>query len=393
MAMHIGIGKRSLLCFRSHDWLGCDILSTGLTMRIPIFTVIDVAQLVALLPPFVWDSLDEFFRPTWDRQGRATVSWNSGSTAIERALLLTREFGVLMSVRFREHEKADDAWLRLQLQPPSASPSKHSKDSSSVKEYVGWAALVQLMRLSPILRPVALVLGLTSYFGAVEATKRVSTAPWPQASKKVETESKPSQAWSVASVLVQVAVVIMFSWVLAWNARLDLGCSNVDRLPSKTCDFLSTFAALDPVLLPIRLEQEWKMFCDPTKGVMGRYHMIGILRDGTEFDAWRGSKIRPDSKESIPARNEYGWRRHNEGSWRSLKFYENLHTVNGVHWREDLCRWTCRFYNNKPSSGYALAYPDRPQDLLNFTLQFEKLTEEQGVHGRENITLVGWRCF
>ena len=30
MAMHIGIGKRSLLCFRCHDLLGCDILSTGL---------------------------------------------------------------------------------------------------------------------------------------------------------------------------------------------------------------------------------------------------------------------------------------------------------------------------------------------------------------------------
>ena len=370
-------------------------------MLIPIFAMVDVAELVALLPPVFWDTLDERFRPTWDLQGRATVSWRLGCTEIERALRLIREFGVLTCVRFREHEESDVVWLRLQLKDSSVEPSP-------IKEYVGWAALVQLMGLSPILRPVAFILGLTSLFGAaavvqtvpqppttsrVEAKSIPEPPPPPPTPNEVKIKSKPAQAWSVGNMLIQVGVAITFSWVLAWNARNDLGCGKIDRPPSEMCDFLSAFTALDAVLLPARLEQEWKMFCDPAKRVAGRYLMIGTLRDGSQFDVWHGIKIGPDNNESTRALKEYGWRHHNEGSWRSLKFYELLHTGQGVPFRDPLCRWTCRLHNNERSSGYWRPYPERPHDLHRYTLSFEEVVRINGTEQVKNVTLSEWACF
>lgn len=189
---------------------------------------------------------------------------------------------------------------------------------ASGAEHRGEAAVLRLLRLSPLFGPLGALLALAPLRAVVRAARgllhRAGLAdPLLPAAH--------ARRFTVHG-LWQLPVVVVMTAAMAWN------WATVGKLPFQTFDYLS------PILYPLRLEQFWQMFAPFPFKDNGWYVLPGKLVDGSEVDV-----LRPKKRLSYEKPWSIAWDMR-DMRWQVYynRLYDNRFAKNRNLWSRYLCR-------------------------------------------------------
>jgi predicted DCC family thiol-disulfide oxidoreductase YuxK len=330
-----------------------------LCMELGHFPWVSLASLTALTGGWIWDALAT--RDDRRPAGSVRIYYDSDCGFCRKTTLLLREFLILRragieparsSARAQALLEANNSWVVI-----DAADEAHLK----------WAALVALLRASPLLfwlwplarLPLWSAPGNAVYHFVARHRQRFAAASgWLLAERKVRFEA--GRAAQCVSALFVVAVAI-------WNTATVQA-----QLVSPLTQVLA------PVLYPLRLDQSWNMFAPAPSKDNGWFVAPGRLADGREVDV-----LKPDAPLSFekPA-DPYGdmgnirWK-----AWRNRMWDRNFR-----HHRQQWAGYLCRQWNGNRTESERLTQ-FRIIYMLQRTLpDFQPAPVEQRVLWRHDCT-------
>jgi predicted DCC family thiol-disulfide oxidoreductase YuxK len=118
--------------------------------------------------------------------------------------------------------------------------------------------------------------------------------------------------------------------VLLWNVV------SIDRLP------MGVAHVLEPVMLPLRIDQSWPMFAPRPWQDDGWYVIPGTLEDGTELDLWTGQAVDWRKPANVEATEpDVRWR-----TYHTMLWHQYL-----AEYRVYYAQWMCRDWNVRAAAG------------------------------------------
>lgn len=289
-------------------------------MEIGLFPWVSLTSLTVLLGGWCWDWAGQrvdrghSIRIYYDRECAFCLK----SCHLFRTLLVLPRCDIQPaqdSVRANALMQAQYSWVVI-----DAFDVAHTK----------WNAFVALLRHSLLFRWLAPMAGLKVWerpgnrvydwvgrhrgaFGTVTA------ALLPERAVSFEA---PRWAQRVAGVYL-VAVVL-------WNTV------TIDRLP------LSVAHAMEPAMLPLRIDQGWPMFAPRPWQDDGWYVIPGTLEDGTEVDLWSGKAVDWRKPANVEATEpNVRWR-----TYHTMYWHQHL-----AKFRQYYAQWLCRDWNVDAPAG------------------------------------------
>lgn len=330
-----------------------------LCLEVGHFPFVSLASLTALLGGWVWDALAR--RDDQRSEARIRIYYDGPCGFCHKSCLLLKEFLILRHARIEPAQETPRARTLME-----ANNSWVVMDAED-KAHLRWAAMVALLRTSPLLGWLWPLARLPLWSKPGDATYNFVanhrghfariTAPL-LASREIAFETSKT-----AQRLCAVFVVA----VLAWN----------------TATAFPQFAAplaiqLRPLMYPLRLDQSWNMFAPAPSKDDGWFVIPGKLVDGSEVDVLKpGEPLSFDKPENI-----YG----DIGNIRWKAYRNRMWDRNFRHHRQEWARYLCRQWNQEAEDARKLTQ-FRIIYMLERTLpDYQPSTIEQRVLWRHDCT-------
>ncbi len=248
-----------------------------LLLAIGFFPFVSLASLTVLLGGWTWDLLQRRLQ----LGSGIRIYYDRDCGACLKLALLLRTFLILPRAAVTPAQDSPRAETLMQ-----ANRSWVVIDRDD-RAYLQWAALLALLRRSPLFGGLGRLLGHWSEKpgNALHRFLRRRRALLERLSGKLLPFHR--RRFEVSGAAQGFAAAMMLA-ALAWNL------ATVGRMP------FGTFAALSPVIYPLRLEQFWQMFAPFPFKDNGWYVLPGKLDDGSEVDVLRpGTALSYDKPPSI----------------------------------------------------------------------------------------------
>lgn len=285
-------------------------------MEIGLFPFVSLASLTVLLGGWWWDWTER----RADHGHQLKVYYDADCAFCHKSCLLLRHLLVLPrteilpaqgSVRAHALMKAQFSWVVI--------------DHEDVA-HTQWDALVALLRHS-------LLFGWLAPLAALKLWQRpgVWVYEWigrhRAAFGKITAIALPTRPihFEVSGRLQPLAALFVVA-LIAWNMM------TVGWLPQ------SAATVLNPLLLPLRIDQAWPMFAPRPWQDDGWYVIPGVLEDGSEIDVRSGKPIDWRKPENVAATDpNVRWR-----TYHTLIWHRDL-----ADNREYYAQWLCRDWNTR----------------------------------------------
>lgn len=292
-------------------------------MEIGLFPFVSLASLAVLLGGGFWDwaarkaDRGHGIRIYYDRDCGFCLK----SCHLFRTLLVLPRCDILPaqdSVRASALMQAQYSWVVI-----DAWDVAHTK----------WRAFVALLRHSLLLRWLAPLFALKLWEKPGDrvydwvgrhrgAFGKVTAALLPERAVRYEVGRRAQQV--AGAYLV---------FVLLWNTV------TIDRLPLRVAH------ALEPFMLPLRIDQGWPMFAPRPWQDDGWYVIPGVLEDGTEIDLWTGAPVDWAKPANVGAvEPNVRWR-----TYHTMYWHQHL-----AQFRQYYAQWRCRDWNADAEDGHHL---------------------------------------
>jgi hypothetical protein len=324
----------------------------GLTMSIGNFPWIGAMAWLVFLPSSFWNRLSQRLR-TPQREG-LRIYYDKNSNYAEKLLRLLQTFLLLPETCLTPipdtAEIQDDRlhWFAVDWQ---GTPYRH------------FQAALYLCRLSPLFRPLSLLLQWqpiskigTKLYNRVARDRRLLTrltAPLKFRPLQVEIP------WAA-----NICALLLLIYVFFWN------------LNTLAPDFFKLPIGGNAISLALRLDQKWDMFAPYPFKDDGWYVIPGKLKDGTEIDVFRnGAPVSWEKPKWVP--DLYPNER-----WR--KYLENLWT--NENYRLYYAQYLCRNWNSQNKGNQKL-------DTFEIFYMLERTLPNYQPPKLEKISLWKHYCF
>ena len=333
----------------------------GLCLMLGLFPFIDAVALLPLLPAWFFHHLARLGATSkvHQLQRQTTIYFDRERPACRVGCFVLREALGLRYVCIATIERlpqiqgptpAQSAWMVLQAGRP----------------VMGWGALVALCRASvwarmligPLSAPRAQRFGAWLY-RRMSNQRGACYRFLPAVSHRVAKRSP------VGALAGAVALLLVVSW-------------NLCNVPAAHLHFPDP---LRPVMLALRLDQNWGMFAPSPAKVDGWLVVEGTLDNGQHVDVLRphNRPVRYTKPKSVAA--QYG-------NQRRSKYFMNIWMARHVDYRLYYGQYLCRFYNGTDQ-------PRTPYSLQKFTINVMQEVMQQGYQktAPEKISIWQHYCF
>lgn len=245
-------------------------IGLGVTLRLGLFPVVSVAALLPFVTSSAWDRLFSRLR-TSERAG-LRIYYDGNCGFCQRSLGLIKTFFLLPGTHILPAQS--DPGIHEEMLRHNSWIVIDNKQNRHLK----FAALTEVLRVSPILWPIALILRL----GWIKALgtwlyERVAN------NRSLRTRSMRGLRYRRVTVRQPLWVILVCAFCLIYVVVDNLG--SVARSPIRIPAKLTSIGQL------LSIHQNWKMFAPSPLRNYTWYVVTGRLADGREVDLWNGDNI------------------------------------------------------------------------------------------------------